>query len=74
VFSRNRRDNINFPMCFPETVKVILFTLTVYVITIKKFETVREFQVSISAAVLSMLPLLCSARVDLLDWCGHAPT
>jgi hypothetical protein len=42
------QNNINFPVCFLETVKIILITLTVYAITVKKFETVREFYVSIS--------------------------
>jgi hypothetical protein len=37
-------------VCFSETVKVILFTLTVYAITVKKREIVREFQVSNSVS------------------------
>jgi hypothetical protein len=38
VFFRNRQDNIKFPVCFLETVEVIVFTLTVYAVTVKKIQ------------------------------------
>jgi hypothetical protein len=37
-----------FRVCFRETVKIMLFILTVYAITVKKYETVREFSVSVT--------------------------
>jgi hypothetical protein len=50
---RSRQDNINFPVCFPETVEIILFTLTVYAVIVKiNFETIREFHVSSSVVRL----------------------
>jgi hypothetical protein len=35
----NRQDNINFLVCFSQTIEIMLFTLTVYAITIKKIQT-----------------------------------
>jgi hypothetical protein len=46
VFSRNHQDNINFPMCFSRNRQNNVITLTVYVITVKKIENVREFHIS----------------------------
>jgi len=36
-----------FPMCFRETIKIMLFILTVCAITVKKYETVRKFGISL---------------------------
>jgi hypothetical protein len=49
-FFKNRQDNIKFPVCFSETVKVILFTLTVYAITVKNAKPSGNFKFLVVSA------------------------